>query len=415
MTNKRQIPFLHWAKRSNGTRVAHWKPSPRLRKMGWHNRKLGTGDQEEEVVLAALALNKQVADWENARGSMPAPNKPRRRIFADLITEYRASSEWRDLAHATHKEYNTRLRFLESWAMDGRLPLDQLDTQMVIDLKEAMLARPKPKAEGEEDDDDEDEEGGRKPNPNLHRTAATLRVLRLLMNWAVARKWIEMNPTTNVRIPTPPSRTAALLPDQVEAAALAAEKSETPAVALALRLNLWIIQRRADVLALNRLSWRVLEDVEPSDRAILANPRGEVKGFRLRQQKTGKWVCCPVPPDMHDAVEAAFERSQWLVPDDSDLTRACPEYLFTRRVRPILDSVGLHKYEFRDMRRSGMMMYAQMRVTLPGITAISGHAVTGKKTILDTYMPGNERLACDAVATALRTIAARKQREQSNG
>jgi hypothetical protein len=421
MTNKRQIPFLHWAKRADGTHVAHWKPSPRLRRLGWQNRKLGTRDQEDAVMLAALALNKQVAEWEAQRGIVPGNDKPRRRTFGDLITEYRTSSEWTLLAPATQREYNTRLGFLENWAMEGTLPLAQLDVQMVRDLKEAMLAQP-PKAKEGDGDQEENvaeavanlDDDGKPVNPNLYRTAATLRVLRLLLNWAISRGWITTNATATVRIPTPPSRAAALIPEQVELAAAHALETEFTSLSLAYTLGLWIIQRRADVLALSRLAWRKLENVSPADMPLLANSKGDVMGFRLRQQKTKKWVTCPVPPFLHDAVEAAFERSQWLVPDDKELTRACPPHSFQRRTRAIWDHVGLQDYEFRDLRRSGMMMYAQLGCDLPGITAISGHAIMGKKTILDTYMPGNDRAACGAVATVLRTLAARKEKEQSN-
>ncbi len=94
----RQIPFLHWQTLKDGSQVAHWKPSPTLRKAGFQNHKLGTRgsprDREatKAATRAAEALNDQVAEWRAgkaaARSPAPAPRKWR---FVDLADAYRAS------------------------------------------------------------------------------------------------------------------------------------------------------------------------------------------------------------------------------------------------------------------------------------------------------------------------------------
>jgi hypothetical protein len=55
--------------------------------------------------------------------------------------------------------------------------------------------------------------------------------------------------------------------------------------------------------------------------------------------------------------------------------------------------------QFRDLRRSGMVYGGELGVEIQFLTARSGHTVLGhKRTILDTYMPGNSRSTAEGVA-----------------
>jgi hypothetical protein len=48
-----------------------------------------------------------------------------------------------------------------------------------------------------------------------------------------------------------------------------------------------------------------------------------------------------------------------------------------------------------------MVYFGEQGVPIQFITAMSGHAVLGnKRTILDTYMPGNSRFAAEGMAIA---------------
>lgn len=409
MANQRQIPFLQWQPLASGREAAHWKPSKHLRAFGWTNRKLGEASNRRAadaapLVAMAMALNQQVAEWREGQGQGPRPALPRRLTFGDAVAAFTAADnpDWLALKPPTVREYRSRLKWLETWALDGKLHLDQLDVAMVRDLKAAITA-PLP--------------DGTPASP--YKATAMLRVLRLFLNWCMAQGWIATNPATLVRVREAPARDKVLMPDQMEAVAAlaAAPPLGYPAIALALRLSPWILQRRADLLALNQMAWREIENSAPADRAVLAGTdgptRGKVMGFRLRQSKTGAWVDCPVPPQFHADIEAAFARSQWLVCDDDLPTRACPDFLFHRRTRKALDLAGLTEFQFRDWRRSGMCMYRDLGVH--DSTPISGHAILGKRSILDTYMPGHTRAACRAVAEALRTLQARERREHSNG
>lgn len=393
MANQRQIPFLHWRRpNAAGVAIADWKPSPRLRKLGWTNRVVGDSADRNAAIRAAMALNEQVAAWEAQRlagRSVAAPAAPRRHTFADLVTAYRASPEFTDRAETTRREYDVRLRQLTEWALDGRLPIADIDRAMVKDLARELRA------------------GG----SSLHRTNAIVRVLSLLLSWAWEQRLIAENPTARLRLEQAAPRQTLLALHEVEMLDAAAGEAGLPSLALGFTLGMWTIQREEDLLALTRMNWRAIDNIDPADAAALANRKGDVMGFRLRQIKTGAWVDCPVPSWLHDRVEAAFDRSQWLCHDDARPDRACPDWQFRRRARTVLNAAGLDHAQFRDLRRSGMCMMRDAGAETPGITAISGHMVLGRKSILDTYMPPNTRAAARAMATTVRWHNARTARE----
>lgn len=395
--NQRQIPFLHWQRLADGTWAAHWKPSRSLRAQGWTNRKLGTapaktGPAARACIQAALELNETLATWRQA-GTLAAP-EPAAKVwtFSDLAQAYRSSTEWaEELAPATRAEYGTRLRQLEEWARDGAgnsIPFRAIDQAMVMDLKAALLP------------------------VSVYRCAGTLRVLRLLLRWG--KRHGAHDATQGVKIPTTPSRQQKLDWQQVEAIAAATAAAGHATAALAIRVGFWSMQRQGDLLAFNRLSWRKLEAIDPRDRAVLANPKGEVWGFRLRQNKTGAHVDAPMPPFLHADIWQAFDHGQWLLADNIHPDQAMPAFRLQRQIRPFLRAAA-PDHQFRDLRRSGMAWFKDMGALPSNIFAISGHAVLGKRSIVDTYMPPDTRAAAAAVAQALRTMAEIDQRNRDNG
>lgn len=414
----RQIPFLHWQTLKDGTQVAHWKPSPALRKAGFTNQKLGarTSPRDREATKAANRaaelLNDKVDEWRAHRVGPVAAPAPRKWRFIDLTDAYRASDEWKVLGAKTQREYGTRLRQLEFWAEEGMLPVRAIDKDMVKDLKRGLLA----------------------DDGSIFRCASTLRVLRLLLNWAKGEGIVDANATEGVKIPSTPKRRVLFLESEVATVMAAATASGWPSLALAFEIGLWTFQREADLLAVTRMAWRTIDNCAPADAAVLAGPRGDVKGIRLQQGKTGAWVDCPIPPWLHDPIEAAFATAAahghgFLLFDDADPARverplpdrekgpacAVPEWLFQRRARAALDAAGCHGKRFRDLRRSGMSMFRDLGVETAGIVTISGHAVIGTSSVLDDYLPANTRAACAALATALRARTARQLKDQANG
>lgn len=386
------IPFLHAQRRADRTIAWHWKPSPRLRKAGWTNQLLGTSDAPTgrgkpaipaDVLKRAQDLNRQLAEWDMGVSQLAdAPKKkPLRYTWDDLVTAYRASDAFTGtaIAESTRREYNVRLGQLREWALDGRLYVDEIDGDLVGDLKKELV----------------------KGSP--FRAAAMLRVLRMLLRWAKAEHILSADPTASVKIPTAPSRATMLAWRDV------LDMGEIPDVdatgLLALRVAFWSMQRRADLRQLNSFQWREMHGADPRDVPALANTKGEIWGFRVQQQKTGATVDCPMPTFLHAEIEAAFAASQWLFPHSSNPLVAMSGDVIRRRVKPVLVAGGFAHVQLRDMRRSGMSWAKDMGAEKGDVFAISGHPLDGQqRTMADVYMPPNTKASCRAIAAACRTM-----------
>lgn len=389
------IPFLHGQRRADGTVAWHWKPSPRLRKAGWTNRLLGT--DQKAALLAAIELNEQVQAWgQGAATVADAKPVPRAYTFQDLVDAYRASPEYRtDIEASTRREYDSRLQQLVFWADDGRLRIRSIDSDMVKDLRKALLAE--------------------RPDGTMgskFKCAAMLRVLRLLCRWAVDQRLLSADPTVGVPIPTPPSRTHKLdwraVNDMAHAPDTGAQER------LMLLLAFWTLQRREDLCGMNRMMWRELHGADPRDLPVLVNGKGQVWGLRLQQHKTKRWVDCPLPAWLHQQVEDAFAANgQFLFPHHADPAKHLSGDVARRRIKPLLVAAGFPDHQLRDFRRSGMSWMKDMGAMPSDVFAISGHSLLGnQRTIADTYMPPDTRSACAAIAAAERTRRALEAREQ---
>lgn len=389
---KSKTTYLTWKRGADGVWYGHWQPSPRLRAAGWSNRKLGTDEQEADVLAAAIELNRQVREWDRGHADAAAEKAaPRRYRFADLVTEYRASAAFREgINDATRREYDVRLRQLEEWAVgpDGKsVFVDQLDQDMVRDLKTALMANRK----------------------NIWKCAALLRVLRMILNWGQPR-FVATNATDRVPIPSPPARAMKLDWRSVETLA---EGCEDPVTRMALLVGFWSMQRRDDLRQFNRFQWRELHGADPRDLPSLVNTKGEVWGFRLQQHKTGRTVDCPMPPFLHAAIETAFADSQWLFPHSQDPAKPVSGDVMRRRVKPVLIAGGFPQHQLRDLRRSGMSGVKDLGAMKSDVFAISGHPLDGQqRTMADVYMPPDTMAACRAIAAACRTLQAIAAREK---
>lgn len=409
MPKKRQIPFLFSQALSDGSVMWHWKPSPRLRSAGFVNMKLGT--DRRAAITAAEDQNDAVRAWEGGAApgeAAPAPRPvPRLVRFDELVRRYRASPDFTGLRKSTRDEYSVRLRQLEHWALDGALHVRDIDKPLIRDLRNGLLE-----------------------TVSIYKTAGTLRVLRLLLQWAVDNAIVAVNPATNIDIPEPPSRQTRMDEPARVAIVEAAIGLGMSDVALAIELAFWTLQRQGDLLTLGRMGWRELRDL-PLPRYVrqLADARGRVMGFRLQQQKTGAWIDAPIPPMLHDRIDAAFRdsNSAYVFAHVDHADRPMPNWMFQRRFRlaqwvaasmaiiagDMALAEAIDVCQFRDLRRTGMIFYRSMGAKVPAITALSGHYVLGKKTIMDTYMPGDTSAAIECVAIGLEGWHAQQQEREA--
>ena len=398
MSRKNQIPGLTSHPLADGALMYHWQPSPRLRREGWTNLTLGR--DFTAACAAAIARNGDVADHRQ-RGPM-APAAPRIRTVGEGIAAYRADPAFTLLKPKTRAEYGTRLRQLALWADEGRLPIRHLTRDHCVALRNALVR-----------------------DPRAHRTAAILRVLRLLCRFFVSQGWLTANPAAALDVPEPASRTHRIDIGQLGPLLAAADRLGLPHVALGITLGFFTLQREGDLLATTAFRFREVDDISAEARRALAGPDGRVLGLWLQQGKTGAQVAVPLIPASRTAVEAAIEAARDVKSNDAALFqkagRRVQEKTLQRDFRAVATEAAraaaeaadaplaetYAKLQFRDLRRSGMCWLRFNSVPVAMIASLSGHSIDKTMKILDTYMPRDTRAAAEGMAIAVTRQAQR--------
>lgn len=398
-----KIRYLFDKPLSSGEVKYHWKPSPKLRRAGWTNLDCGT-DRIQAIILAENR-NKEVAEWERGIANAAQHNgKAAMRSMEDLIDAYKRDDAFRRLKPSTRDGYNTSLRKILFWTDGGMTPVAHVDRQQVLALRGALFA-----------------DGPNAPGAGL------LRVLRILMGFAVDQGVISVNPAEKIRIPQMASRHHIIRPDAVELLHDTATRLGFSAVSLSILLGFWTMQRQADLLDYTKADWGTVHDSDIPKAAAtsLMDQNGQIWALQNEQNKTGQWVAAPLPPDIRQLVAARIaQNDSRTVPvlnilADDQLPRRYPKRLFQKHwnrvrmfawARAMQDrdyklAKHIRSSQFRDLRRTGMCHFAELGVPVPWIAAISGHSIDYTQKILDTYMPANTKFAIMGVAEAVSRAA----------
>lgn len=397
-----KIQGLTERKLANGTVKYHWKATPKERRAGWTG--LDCGTDRTQAILMAEARNSEVAERERGLNGGQGDRTHRPRTIRDLVDAYQADSAWRGLKPATRGTYEVAIRKILFWTDGGTIPVIHIDRQMVLALRKQLFAK-----------------GPNAPGGNL------LRVLRILMAFAVDQGLLSINPAEKIRIPQLPSRRHIIRGDAVALLHDTAARLGHDSVALAVLMGFWTMQRQADLLDYTRADWKVVSDSDLPQAAAkgLMDPQGQIWALRNKQNKTNEWVDAPLPPDLRIlvaakiAANAARDVPVMNILADDQQSRRYPQRLFQKhwnRVRMFAWGRAMQdrdwrlakhirSSQFRDLRRTGMCYFAELGVPVPWIAAISGHSIDYTQKILDTYMPANTRFAVMGVAEAISRAA----------
>ncbi len=250
----------------------YWQPSADLAAAGWRAQRLHTPEglpctSRADAAAAAERLNADLDAWRAGQPAPAAPGKPARGrapagSVSALVTDYRASRWWQQLAPRTRRDYGWCLDLIETWA--GDQPARAITGPAVQALHDSLARR----VEG----------AGRKRRvlETPAKAAAVIRVLRLLLQVGVRLGYVTSNAAARPGLAYVRKREPQLwTPDQVRHMAAVADRLGWRSVGTAIALNAWIGQRVQDVLSL---------------------PPYAVDGGALviRQGKTGRRVALPV-------------------------------------------------------------------------------------------------------------------------
>lgn len=372
----------------DGSRL-FWQPSKILRGMGWQAQRLP--DDKTMAIARAEDLNRQLDAWrkgeapaeaaagETARPKATPPQAPQIGTVSDLIRRYKKSHFYLGLADKTRYEYKNNLNVIEEWA--GRHPVASIGPARVQALYEALYERTPSKA------------------------AAVIGMLRILLKHGIRCELIKTNSAEDPGIKARPFVGKLWPTDAISLFVETADRLKWPSVGTAVAINHWIGQRQADILELERSSYR-----------------GGV--FYVRQNKTDARIAVPHSPWVGTRIEAELKRQAERKIESAKHLLLCEttgqpwkgdhfRHIFAEiRAAAAAEwstfyledesEVGMDELWFMHLRHTAVTELAIAGCTIPEIAAITGHTIKSVYSILERYLVTNSALAKVAMQKRLQ-------------
>lgn len=330
----------------------YWQPSTKLRSQGWKCRRLS--NSFEAAIAEAEKINAELDGWRN--GETDVSQVPVVNSVESLIGSYKRSKEYRKLADNTKDDYDYRLEIIKKWA--GKVPVAAITRKAVHEFWEALAKKSEWKAN------------------------ATVRVLRLLFNYALDLGELTVNPASRPGLASIEQRDVVWSFEEEEAFIHTADKLGYFNFGTSILLAAYLAQREGDIL---NFDWQ------------------DYKGgaFFIRQHKTGAYICVPVHPILKARLDKYTNRNGLIIKSDitgQKFTRAAFNHIFAR-VRKIVseEHPDIMRCKFLDLRRTAVVRLAEAGCTEAQISAVSGHKIDTCRRILEVYLPRNSAMARDAI------------------
>lgn len=340
-----------------------WQPSADLRARGWHPHRLA--DELGQAITEAEKLNADLDAWRRGEtiheGARAQPGS-----VGALINAYKASRHYTKLRASTRRGYDQCLRWIDSWAGDA--PARAITPRLVQRFYEGMVTETPAKAN------------------------ATLRVLRLLLEYARREDWIGANPASRPGLIGNAEKGRVWSAEAVAFFVEAADKMGLHSIGTAIMLDEWLGQRQGDVLALPRAAYR--------DARIT-----------VAQSKTGAVVELPIGmvPALVDRLEAELQRQRdkKLAGTALLLCEATGQPwkadFFRHEFARVREKAAAKWPEceglwFMHLRHTAVTRLAEAGCELPMIAAVTGHTLAGCQTIIDRYLVRTAGMARAAFA-----------------
>jgi integrase len=350
------------AKRQKSCILYYWQPNRPLREAGFLPQRLAERTNDlSDAIGEAEALNRALDDWR--AGYQPVPIQPG--TIPWLIRLYREDPRYTDLAPSSQRSYDNRLAIIEAWsARAGHPPMRTIERRHCKAFYRSMSAKP-------------------------GMANAVMRMLRVLLAFAIDEGELGSNPAEKMRLRGRPPRDQVWTPEQIATFVVAAEQQGRPSLGLAVMLGAALGQREGDIL---RLGWTQYDGAT----------------VQLRQRKTGKLLAVPVIADLRKALDGAPRTAATMVANEM-AGRPYGQDAFRHLFREVATLAGLpSELQFRDLRRTAAVRLAEAGCSVPEIAAITGHELTRTAQILEVYCPRNTAMAYNAITKLEEYRAARR-------
>lgn len=358
--------------RADGTYRVLFELPPRLRPSGWlpttplpiEGPRTGDLFNRDEV----LRIQRDAAELYRRYLASKAPSapKPPERSFQVLLDAWQDSDSFRATRPRTQKDYRYLAKEIEA-------------------IVETATPKPDPVRLTRDDVSQMLRVFDDRPTQKWH----VRKVLRMVMDQAVAKGWRQDNPVIGVKLKMPVSKVTIWEQADVNAYAWAAVWAGQPWVA-AMILTEWEIgQRLTDCVLLTRA-------LRPE--AIGYDASCGI--FRFEQSKTDGYVTIRVSEFLRGVLEACLvDGSPYLFHDGAtgrpfrDVDRL--SHVF-EDIRAIVVAHGGRRLILRALRHSCVVQLARAECTVPEIASITGHSIETVAKMLSVYLPRDSVVALNA-------------------
>lgn len=333
----------------------YWQPSTRLRALGWESVELGTN--RRAAIDKAEEQNEILDAWR--KGDAATPDKrPGEYTVNDLAAAYLESPRFQKRSDSTKKDYRYKISLIREWS--GTVPVEAITRGNVHNYYEALCAK-----------------------KGLRMGHAVIAVLRLLLQYAVDAGKIRINPASRPKTETPDSRDVIWTQQEQNHMVKTADKMEKYAFGTAIICGACLGQREADILSLN---WNKY-----------------IKGFfRLKQQKTDRWIEVPAHKILKERLASLVPEVGGLIIKADLAGRKMKQSYFSHEFQKIRGEAAktmpsCARLKFLDLRRTAVVRMAEAGCTEAEISAVTGHKIETCRQILETYLPRTSRMAKNAI------------------
>lgn len=360
--------------RKDGTRAVWFQVPERLRPSDWPSliplpvNGERRGDLSDPGELARIQADARTlyARLQAARRGAPAPVP--HRSLRTLVRTWQEAQSWKKLKKITQDGYTTQINHILTWAQTCE-PAQPDPTKLTRADIEGFLSL----------FDDK---------PTTRKAAR--KVMRLVMDQAVALGWRDTNPCDGIRLPKAP-KSKALIWEQADVDAYVAA-AEAPG---------HYTEHRRSIALIILLEWEIgqrLTDV----RGFRAGAEYDADAgvFRFWQQKTEAYVTLPISLRLRELLNEAADGKLFLFTNEKSGKAYSGERLSKTFawVRKAAEKKGARPLLLRWLRHSCVVQLARSGCTIPEIAAITGHSHASATKILDVYLPADNKVAWNAQA-----------------
>lgn len=283
--------------------------------------------------------------------------------FGGLCIEYQQSYEFKSLRATTQKEYRRVIGKLEPM-IKAETPIKYITRQVGLAIRDKHLGTP--------------------------RTAKYyLQVLNVLLGFAVDRAILSENPCAGIRMPSSKARREFWGREEIQLILDNADETVRTGFLMALYTG----QRRNDIIS---CMWSQYDG----------------RAFKFKQSKTGVTVHVPCAEPLRQHLNGLDRKNcTHLLTDKSN--QPISTNAFRLRFERLKAELGIEGLQFRDLRRTAVIMLAEAGCSVPEIAAITGHTINQTQKIIDTYWVATRKQSENAIVLLDEYIKKSVQPEQN--